>query len=288
MVFKAWLHEADRKPFPKSPDRLTAGSPLTNPDDANDTGQVYHGPVALLVDGLTYSAADIFAAGFQDHKIGPILGYDTTTGGGGGNVWRHNDVLEKLGPKPGLRFKPLPRDVSMTLAIRRCSRVHEHDGVPIEDRGVSVTDHYQPVTIEDVVAGYPGLVTYACAKLSGLPRFRIDVPGFKLRRSGAVAVDVKTESVATLRFFLDGRQALEARTPREGRTKTFIVPPVVPDATTLRIEGFSVADCTKPDDLQLTAVRTVIIRESEEPTAAAAPPALSSDIDPITGQSRIS
>ena len=41
-------------------------------------GQRYYGPVALIIDALCYSTTDIFAAGFQDHEIGPVIG--TTTG----------------------------------------------------------------------------------------------------------------------------------------------------------------------------------------------------------------
>ena len=50
-------------------------------DDAvNQTGQVYHGPVVLVTDALCYSATDTFAAGFQDHEIGTVLGVDDDPG----------------------------------------------------------------------------------------------------------------------------------------------------------------------------------------------------------------
>jgi hypothetical protein len=52
-------------------------------------GQQYHGPVVLIIDGLCYSTTDIFAAGWQDHEIGTILGTDGNTGAGGANVWTH-------------------------------------------------------------------------------------------------------------------------------------------------------------------------------------------------------
>ena len=39
---------------------------------------------------LTYGAADIFAAGFQDNQLGPILGTSATTGAGDANVWTAN------------------------------------------------------------------------------------------------------------------------------------------------------------------------------------------------------
>src|SRR5262249_41825466 len=48
--------------------------PITPEDSCNAIGQRYVGPVVLVIDALCYSTTDIFAAGFQDHGIGPILG----------------------------------------------------------------------------------------------------------------------------------------------------------------------------------------------------------------------
>ena len=59
-------------------------------------GQRYYGPVALIIDALCYSTTDIFAAGFQDHEIGPVIGTSGNTGAGGANVWTYDDVLEAL------------------------------------------------------------------------------------------------------------------------------------------------------------------------------------------------
>jgi C-terminal processing protease CtpA/Prc len=51
--------------------------------------------VVLVVDALTYSAADIFAAGFQDNELGPILGTSATTRAGGANVWTAAQLLQE-------------------------------------------------------------------------------------------------------------------------------------------------------------------------------------------------
>ncbi len=75
---------------------LSNGKHLTRPDQANDAGQVYHGPSLLITDALCYSAADIFAAGFQDHAIGPVVGVDTNTGAGGANRWMHHELVSRL------------------------------------------------------------------------------------------------------------------------------------------------------------------------------------------------
>ena len=53
--------------------------PITPEDDANAIGQIYTGPVVLVTDARCYSATDIFAAGFQDHSIGTVLGVDDNT-----------------------------------------------------------------------------------------------------------------------------------------------------------------------------------------------------------------
>src|SRR5262245_54550333 len=50
--------------------------PITPEDGANAIGQTYQGPVVLVTDARCYSATDIFAAGCQDHRIGPVLGVD--------------------------------------------------------------------------------------------------------------------------------------------------------------------------------------------------------------------
>ena len=49
----------------------------------------------LVTDARCYSATDIFAAGFADHRIGPILGVDDNTGAGGANVWTQG-LLKQL------------------------------------------------------------------------------------------------------------------------------------------------------------------------------------------------
>jgi hypothetical protein len=77
------------------------GFPFTTdePENCNRLGQRYYGPVVLIVDGLCYSTTDIFAAGWQDHGISPILGTQESTGAGGANVWTH-ELLGQFLPGP--------------------------------------------------------------------------------------------------------------------------------------------------------------------------------------------
>jgi hypothetical protein len=61
--------------------------PISDPADCNAIGQQYGGPVVLVGDTNTYSAGDLFSAGFVDNAIGPFLCVGQATGAGGANVW---------------------------------------------------------------------------------------------------------------------------------------------------------------------------------------------------------
>lgn len=226
----AWADDAALEPHPHGP-ALTSGQPLTDPEDANEIGQIYHGRgVALLIDSLTYSAADIFAAGFQDHEIGIVLGTSLVTGGGGANVWTHQDVLDKIGPRPGMPLAPLPGDAAMTVAIRRSSRVRRFEGEPVEDQGVAADIYYVPESVEDLMSGNSGLLQRACWEFRDLKAFRIDVVSVT---SGAVTL--KTVNVDSLKFFMNGQPILTVE-PIEDGQRTVSLPA---SGSLLRIEGYS-------------------------------------------------
>jgi hypothetical protein len=131
----------------------------------NAIGQRYHGPVALITDALCYSTTDIFAAGFQDHEIGPVIGTSGNTGAGGANVWDYNNLMEAL---PG-QFKPLPKQASMRVAIRRTSRVGKRAGDPLEDLGV-VSDRIHRMTRRDLLERNVDLIEEAAQVLAERPR----------------------------------------------------------------------------------------------------------------------
>jgi hypothetical protein len=136
-------------------------------EDCNRLGQRYHGPVVLLIDPLCYSTTDIFAAGFQDHAVGPILGTGGNTGAGGANVWEHGLLTQVLPPEVS-SLRPLPNGVSFRVAIRRTSRVGERAGDPVEDLGV-IPDRLHALTREDLLQGNPDLLNHAGEILAGLP-----------------------------------------------------------------------------------------------------------------------
>jgi hypothetical protein len=97
------------------------GFPLTPVELCNDIGQQYHGPVVLVTDAMCYSTTDMFAAGFQDHEIGLILGTAASTGAGGANVWPHERLVNTL-PGPNSPFRPASRRRTATAAGRSSRR----------------------------------------------------------------------------------------------------------------------------------------------------------------------
>jgi hypothetical protein len=139
------------------------GWPLDPVEDYNRIGQQYQGPVVLIIDALCYSTTDIFSAGFQDHKIGKVLGVHQHTGAGGANVWELG-LLNYLLPGD---FKLLPKGTTFRVAIRRTTRVKDRSGVPLEDLGV-VPDATHRMTRNDVLNGNPDLIAAAAQLLQGV------------------------------------------------------------------------------------------------------------------------
>ena len=141
---------------------FSQGFPITDPKTCNAIGQIYQGPVVLVTDAFCYSTTDIFAAGFQDHGIGTILGCHDNTGAGGANVWDHETVLQKLGMS--MLFPPLPLGTGMRVAARRSTRVGTQSGVPLEDLGVVPDERYY-MTRNDLLRQNVDLIARAGAIL---------------------------------------------------------------------------------------------------------------------------
>ncbi|MBN8734481.1 MAG: hypothetical protein J0L64_28350 [Acidobacteria bacterium] len=196
--FEEWIEA--RPGDETAAEHLTPGRTITPPAAANDTGQIYQGPVVLLLDALTYSAADMFAAGFQDHGIGELIGVDCSTGGGGADKWSYQDIVESLKPVPGFDLPDLPRDCRLTLAVRRCTRPGAGQQ-PIEDIGV--TPHlFHARTERDVLDTNNDLFALACERLM-MPLARIDVEAHQ-RDGGKLTLTVSAVGAAFIAFRLDG------------------------------------------------------------------------------------
>ncbi|HEY6640932.1 amidohydrolase family protein [Povalibacter sp.] len=140
------------------------GFPITPAAKANALGRRYKGPVVLITDALAYSATDIFAAGFRDHAIGPILGVDDNTGAGGANVWSYA-LLQDLFADKEPSLAALPGGCDVRVAIRRTLRVGASAGMPLEDLGV-VPDARHYLTRRDVLGSNEDLMAHAAGLLA--------------------------------------------------------------------------------------------------------------------------
>src|SRR6266508_1008082 len=169
---------------------------LTNRGGCNDLGQRYGGPVVCVVDPNTYSSGDLFAAGFVDNEIGPLVCVGEATGAGGANVWTHHDVRQALA---GTEFElsELPSDVGYTLAVRRAVRSLAADGVPIEDLGIAGIRY--AMTRTDVLGSNEDLIEFCGGLLAGADR-----TSMKVTVQNA-AVTVTTAGLDELEVYVDER-----------------------------------------------------------------------------------
>ncbi len=135
------------------------GFPLTE-FGGDDTDYRYPGKKLLIIDALCYSTTDIFAAGFQDNKLGKILGTAGRTGAGGANVWTY-DFFDQL---PGFVSLPLPGGANFRTAVRRSTRVRDLAGVPLEDLGVEPDDRHF-ISYRDLTEGNVELIDRAAQML---------------------------------------------------------------------------------------------------------------------------
>jgi Peptidase family S41 len=222
--------------------------PITPEAEANEVGQIYQGPVVLVTDARCYSATDIFAAGFQDHEIGPVLGVDDNTGAGGANVWTHGllkQLLELPTPDASSPYKALPRQANMRVSIRRTLRVGAQSGTPLEDLGVlpNVRHH---MTRDDLLSANTDLLDRAGALLAGMPVRRIEIA--TVLDAGDLRIDLTVANVERVDVYVDGRPRASVDTPAGDASVTL---PAVGRAAVIRAEGFA--------DGKLVAARTVAL-----------------------------
>jgi C-terminal processing protease CtpA/Prc len=182
---------------------FSSSFPITPPERCNDIGQRYYGPVLLITDARCYSTTDIFSAGFQDHKIGPILGTDNNTGAGGANVWTLEQLREFFtsgGMQPPL--SALPKGAGMRVAIRRTLRVGDEAGTELEDLGVRPNFEHK-LTRNDTLNDNPDLIAHAAGILKTLPIYKFEVTS---SRSGSkLKLHVTANGVDYVDAFLNGR-----------------------------------------------------------------------------------
>jgi hypothetical protein len=246
--------QIDLGPWFKSLDQATetgatfsAAVSITPQEGANNIGQQYEGPVVLITDARCYSATDIFAAGFQDHEIGPILGVDDNTGAGGANVWTHGLLTNLLAIPPADPASPyaaLPKGANMRVAIRRTLRVGDLAGTPVEDLGVQPNQRHR-MTRRDVLEGNVDLLDRAGALLAALPVRSLDVHA-ELHAGGRLTVHLEVSNIDRADLYLDDRP--RASIDLAGGTSSIDLEDAA-GAGTVRVEGFA--------DSKLVAARTI-------------------------------
>lgn len=211
---------------------------ITTVEEANNIGQRYTGPVVLITDAHCYSATDMFAAGFRDHKIGKILGANDNTGAGGANVWQHL-VLRVLAEAPGRTenntlakaFTELPRRADFRVSSRRMLRAGEQAGLPLEDFGVEPDErHY--MTRTDILNENQDLIQHAAKLLLTQARYPLTV---KLN-AAQCELQVTSEGIDRIDWYINERPAGSIEVKQNAVTLQ------LPETNTerlLRLEGFA-------------------------------------------------
>ncbi len=187
---------------------LSAPFPITRLDQVNNIGQVYHGPVVLLTSAGSLSAAETFAAGFQDHEIGLILGVHPSTGGAGANVWTllslRGEMSVDENPVMGCPLVPLPQGVAMRTSVRRMVRVGKHAGLEVEDIGVA-SDQVHEMTRRDLLEGNVDLIEAAGKLLAQMPRQSLKAQA--MAYDIVTQITVQTTGLDRLDFYANDRPA---------------------------------------------------------------------------------
>ena len=188
------------------------GFPLNDEESCNDIGQVYHGPVILITDALSYSTTDMFAAGFQDNQVGLVLGTSDNTGAGGANNWTYEDLRTAVRGVPNSPFKPLPKGANLVVAMRRSIRVGPRVGKLLEELGIEPDKRYC-ITKRDLLKGNVDLIRHAVKLLRKKPIYSLSLERFTRKASRGVRVTCASkiptenskENISYLDIYLNGR-----------------------------------------------------------------------------------
>jgi len=171
--------------------------PITSVELCNSIGQQYGGPVVLVGDSTTYSAGDLFSAGFVDNGIGPFVCVGEATGAGGANVWDYAELRTALA---GSAIQPpaLPDGIGLSLSYRRATRSGPSEGLPIEDIGVAGSSY--TLTRDDLLAGNRDLIAHCMSLLKEGPLTVMSV----VVDSAARTVAVTTSGLNRVDALFDG------------------------------------------------------------------------------------
>ena len=174
--------------------------PISDPADCNAIGQQYGGPVLLVGDSTTYSAGDLFSAGFVDNSLGPFVCVGEATGAGGANVWEYSDLRPALTGSP-IALPSLTSGIGFSFAFRRATRAGPSEGLPIEDVGIAGTPY--AMTRADLLSGNVDLLAHCVALLQKQAPSNL---GSALDKA-AKKVTFTATGLDRLDLFLDGHPA---------------------------------------------------------------------------------
>ena len=203
--------------------------PLTPSSLCNNLGQCYGGPVVCVVDANTYSAGDLFAAGFVDNQIGQLISVGKATGAGGANVWTPVDVQRALaGTQHAL--ESLPEGIGFTLAVRRAVRSGDAAGTLIEDVGVPGQIR-RGLSRDDLMFGNRDLLSLCGALLASEP-----VTDLSVERVGEARIEVVPSGLDRIDVFADDRPTGPSLAAN-GDLLTVELPPTWAEAAVLGYQG---------------------------------------------------
>ena len=137
-------------------------------EDANTLGQGYYGPVAVLTNARSFSAADLFTCGMRDNGAALIFGEEPLTGAGGANVITH-ELFTILNPSA---FEELPDDHTMRVSWRQAIRFGEARGRVIEDFGCDFANKDIALSLNDIQNGSTDQLETISRELGRLARWR--------------------------------------------------------------------------------------------------------------------
>jgi hypothetical protein len=199
--------------------------PITPVPRANDVGQVYGGPVVAVVDPNTYSAGDLFAAGFVDNGLGTLVSVGQATGAGGANVWEPITIGAALSGTPFVPI-PLPAGLGYRMSVRRATRIGDADGTAIEDVGVWGDRRYA-MTRDDLLADNRDMLEFCGRLLAAEPATGLEVTATSPR------LEVTTRGLNRLDVYVDDRPLASVAIANDQATVS--VPAVW---ETLTVEGY--------------------------------------------------
>ena len=97
-------------------------------------------------------------------------------------MWTYLELTEAVGGKARAQFKPLPRDTTFRLAMRRSLRVGENEGRPLEELGIK-PDFRHHMTRKDLMHRNADLVRRAVKLLNAKPLYQLSVGLIPRRRA---------------------------------------------------------------------------------------------------------